>query len=104
MTDKVKFKSREVAIAGNVVYGIQGKATDNASTNKRLEQMNVHKVDLTSAGAGVATISFDSGQGPNGPETQNAGTVVSYYVPSCIAITVAIATAITNVVLESSKS
>jgi hypothetical protein len=101
--NQLKFKTRLITAASSVVYGQQGLATDNESTNKRLEQMSVHKVDLTSSGAGVATISFDSGNGPNGAETQNAGTVASYYVPSVIAITVAISTADTNVILESSK-
>lgn len=100
MAGKHTFSSQTVAAAGNVVFGLL--ATVEALQYPDLKKMNIHTVDLTGAtNAGVATITFNSGNGYVEPQTQNAGTKKSYFAPNSSSLKVEIATEETDVIVSS---
>lgn len=97
----VKFPSVSIGIGASSIWGAAGSTNDQKSEN--LVNMNIHNISTKSAGASVATITFDKGDGFIGTQTQAANTSVSYYEPGVKSITIANATAAATYIVQSQK-
>jgi len=105
MSNSKKFNKITIAAAANKVFGLNGFATDNGTIFDGLQSCTVHTVEITSAGAATATVTFNMGGGYGSAQTLTlgaAGTISQpYYMPGCVAIKIAIATTDCTVIVDS---
>lgn len=97
----IVFPKVTIGIAGSSTWGAGGSTNDQK--NENLPNMNIHNISTKSAGASVATITFDKGDGFIGTQTQAANTSVSYYEPGVLSIKIDNATASASYIIKSQK-
>jgi hypothetical protein len=90
------FDTVTIAAAANKTFG--AGATDNELKFDGMKNYSMLNIGLDSAtDTGVATITFNMGNGSIQTETQNAGTMQAYLIPGCVSFNIAIATENTTV-------
>lgn len=98
----IKFPVQTITAGSNTIFG-ESSLVDELK-REDIRNYSIFTVEVKSAtSAGVATVSFDLGNGYNTSYTQNAGSKpVSYFFPGTEAVKVAIATEDSTVLVTAS--